>query len=335
MLGDPGVTYEAQQAPLYYVLAAPLSMLPNGFLLVRLLGVVGHGLVVWLTYRLIQRLLPSNPGVALAGAAVVALNPVLLAIAGSVQNDTWALVWCLATLLCAGRLIAERPTARSALLVGVAAGLMVLTKVSMVPVALGVGLWLLIRRRFSAVGWLVLGSAVVSGWWFVRNLVLYGDLTGQSAVQRTGVSFPHVELTTRYIAQSVLAYLTVPTEYVRNVVESPSVIDGAALLLGVAIAVGAAVLVLRLRRQPDEVSLLVAIVGAFSVAAWLVQVVFFQPVSFRVALGVWPLVALCAGGVKAVSSRWPGWAAVGAVSVLELAIGVWFLASIAGQPAML
>lgn len=336
VMGDPGVTYEGQQAPLYYLMAAPLSLLPNGFLMVRLFGVVGHGVVVLLTWLLIRRAVPSIPAVALAGAGFVALNPVLLAIAGSVQNDTWALAWGVAALLSAATLTAEHPSPRDAIVVGVVVGLMLLTKLSMLPVAVGIVILLLIRRLFGAAGWLVLSATLVSGWWFVRNVLLYGDLSGQSAVARTGVSFPHTELSARYIAQSVLAYLTVPTEYVRNIVSAPPVVDVAALMLGVAIALGAALLGLRLRKQVDgQLTGLVAGVGFLAVAAWLGQILIAQPVSFRAALGVWPLVAVCAGSVKTVSSRWYGWAAVGVVAAVQIAIMVWFLISIAGQPTML
>lgn len=83
VLGEPGVTYEAQQTPLYYMMAAPLSLLPNGFLAVRLFGVVGHGLVTFLTWLLVRRILPEASVVALIGAGFMALNSVLLAIAGS------------------------------------------------------------------------------------------------------------------------------------------------------------------------------------------------------------------------------------------------------------
>ena len=38
------------------------------------------------------------------------------------------------------------------------------------------------------------GTLAVCGWWFVRNVVLYGDPTAASAVARTGVSFDRYRL---------------------------------------------------------------------------------------------------------------------------------------------
>lgn len=337
VLGDPGVTYEAQQAPLYYLMAAPISLLPNGFLLVRLFGVVGHGLVVLLTWLIVRRVLPEAAAAWLAGAVFIALNPVLLAIAGTVQNDTWTLVFGLWAMTIAARRTGHANGWRSDVLLGAVLGAAVLTKLSMVPVLIGVCFWLVWRRRLLATLKVVLGAALVSGWWFVRNMVLYGDLTGQSAVARTGVTFPHTELSAKYMAQSVLAYLTVPTEYVRNVIAAPDFVDGLALFTGLALAAGLVMLVVRARRNADLPTLwMVAAVGLISTSAWLLQVLFVQPVAFRTAYGVLPLVALGVGCLSATGSRMRiAWLPATLVGIAQLLVSVWFLAAIASQPALM
>lgn len=337
VLGDPGVTYEAQQAPLYYLMAAPISSLPNGFLMVRLFGVVGHGLVVLLTWIVIRRVLPEEGAAWLAGAGFIALNPVLIAIAGTVQNDTWALVFGVWAMTIAARGTGQANGPWSDVLLGAVMGAAILTKLSMVPVFIGVCIWLVWRRRFLATLKVVLAAALVSGWWFVRNMVLYGDLTGQSAVARTGVTFPHAELSAKYIAQSVLAYLTVPTEYVRNVIAAPNFVDGLALFTGLAIAAGLVVLVLRARRNADPPTLwMVAVVGLISTTAWLLQVLFVQPVAFRTAYGVLPLVALGVGCLSETGSRLrAAWLPAALIGSAQLLVGVWFLVAIASQPALM
>lgn len=336
VMGEPGVTYEAQQTPLYYLMAAPISQLPMGFLAVRMFGVVGHVIVTGLTWLTIRRAVPGAPEVALAGAASMGLNPMLLAIGASVQNDTWSLVWGIGAIVAA--LHAHgRPRVWGSVAVGGLAGLAILTKLSMAPVGIGICVSLLVLREYRSVLWTGLTTTTVTAWWFVRNLILYGDLTGQSGVSRTGVAFPYTEPSLTYLAQSVLTYLILPTEYVRNVIASPPWVDLLALAFGAAIAVGAVVLVLRVAKTANGTGLLLVFVVALaSFAAWLIQVLLVQPVAFRTAYGVLPLVALSVGCVTAVSSRaWTYRGLVALVVGLQLVISLWFLTAVSGQNPLL
>jgi D-alanyl-D-alanine carboxypeptidase (penicillin-binding protein 5/6) len=333
VLGDPGVTYQGQQTPLYYVLAAGLVGLfgetDAAFLAVRLFGAAGAVAVTLLTGALLRRSIPHRPIVIVVGTAFIALNPMFAVIAGSVQNDTWALVWAFALLWSAlpfmDRAHAGRRPWAWGLLLGALASAAILTKLSLVPVVATVLALLLLRRRFVIA--LTAGAVVVAacGWWIVRNYVLYGDLTGQAGVERAGYEFGQGALGPLHLARSALTYLFLPTEYLRNSISAPWWIDGIVIALGLAVAVGGVLLAVRVRRDcaPGSLLLLVA-VGAVAVAAWLIQGTFGWHVAFRTAYGVLPLVALAFGcATQAVRSR-RGRIAVGVgLGMLLLVVGAW------------
>lgn len=341
ILGEPGVSYEGQQTPLYYVGAASLVALLGadaGFTGVRLLGVVGQVVMTGLIAAILLRAAPERTLVIIAGTAFIALNPMLAVMSASVQNDTWALVWGFVALI-----LALRPmrTARwvNGALIGSAASLAILTKVSMAPLLIGLVLAFVLRRRFveplvaSAV------TAVATGWWFVRNLLLYGDLTGQKAVALTGATFENVETTPFALLQTVLTYLTLPTEYVRNTVAAPVWVDAAAVAIGAVLVVGLTLLCVREWRSCDRWSVsVIALVAGVSMIAWVVQVVFGWPVAFRAAFASLPLFALVAGVATQLLRSRPAQIAIGAAtSLLQLATFIWFMVAIAAAslPSML
>jgi 4-amino-4-deoxy-L-arabinose transferase-like glycosyltransferase len=145
-------------------------------------------LTVGLTFWLARRVLPKAERVALVAAALVAFNPMALFINASVNNDNLLMLLSTAAVLltvvdmqAAGRWSLRRSAALGLLL-----GLAALTKVSglvLWPVAgLGVtwGAWKARDwKRFVFSGLVIAGVAVaVSGWWFWRNLSLYGDWLG-------------------------------------------------------------------------------------------------------------------------------------------------------------
>ena len=166
--------------------------------LVRLFTLLwGAGAVVG-TYWTACEIVPRSPSLALGAAAVAAFNPHFLLISSVINNDATAACLCTWTLWAAVRLVkgeSGRPgRARSrygsALVLGLLLGLSLLSKLSalaLLPLA-ALALWLAWWRERdlrSALlqGALVYGAAlVVAGWWFVRNWLVYGDLTGLSAM---------------------------------------------------------------------------------------------------------------------------------------------------------
>jgi hypothetical protein len=138
-------------------------------------------------YRLGRLVFPDRPGVALGMAGLVAFMPQFLFLSASVNNDnlvilisTWVLV-----LLTSWLRAPELPRWPSLVGLGVLLGLSVLAKYGgllLWPLAALVMAWLVWRRKSArwllTAGLIVFGLALaLSGWWFVSNLLLYGDLS--------------------------------------------------------------------------------------------------------------------------------------------------------------
>ena len=170
---------------------------------VRLLSVLMGAATVWLTYRIALDLFPPASGgdtggawFALSAAAVVAFTPMFLFISSAVNNDNLTMTLCtLALFLIVRRLrMLEEPSTPGFrvgrwLPLGVALGLAALTKTSalaLLPVtACGVAIVAWKRRSrqefiAGAVG-TALPVLIIAGWWYARNVHLYGDVTGLNA----------------------------------------------------------------------------------------------------------------------------------------------------------
>jgi D-alanyl-D-alanine carboxypeptidase (penicillin-binding protein 5/6) len=249
-MGDDGVTYEAQNGPVYYATAAVSYRVADAvgsrsfaFDVTRVAGAIAWGATLWLTYVCVSRLLGRVEGA--ASVALVGLNPAILAVVSSVQNDGLAIALCVGGLAIALTTIESRelrvPVAAAfGALVGVAA----LTKLHS-AVVLGVAFIVMVvaaardRARVILAG--AATAALVTAWWFVRNVHLYGDLTGRAGVRRTGVDFPAEELSPGGLwrfGRGVFGYLWTPAEYYRNLVDTPVVFELAAIALSLAAVIG-------------------------------------------------------------------------------------------------
>jgi 4-amino-4-deoxy-L-arabinose transferase-like glycosyltransferase len=234
-LPDPRSQERAQyhQAPLYYLLAAPLALLSddtdftsidgriNPFYpyqlgipgndnknlyvhtraedfpyaasgtaravhLIRLLSVALGTCTVLVGVRIFRLLWPDRPDRRLMAQAVVAFTPQFLYLSGTINNDN--LLYLLTTLTLFLLLSQRRNgfTARSATLLGVVLGAALLTKVNAAFLVFPVGLAIALdRRAWRYVPILLVVLVAVAGWWYVRNLVLYGDLTAVRVLLET------------------------------------------------------------------------------------------------------------------------------------------------------
>ncbi len=154
----------------------------------RLLGILPGCLTVWLTFGIAQAVTNSRRTAAVA-MSLTAFNPMFLTVATAVSNDGLVIMLTTAALYVLIRALAGGATVQRALAFGVLAGLASLTKVSgglLLPLA---GAMLIApsasptsaRRRPGrlkliiavAIPWLL-----IAGWWYTRNLVLYGEPTG-------------------------------------------------------------------------------------------------------------------------------------------------------------
>ncbi len=154
----------------------------------RLLSVLMGAVTVLTTYLIGREVLPDQPAVGVAAAALNALVPMFLFISGSVNNDNLSnmvaglLVWRVIRLL---RREAAPPWSELILLGGLA-GAALLAKLSLGFLLLFVaGALLSLSIRLRSWRPVVLGGAIsggvtilLAGWWYLRNWRLYSDPTG-------------------------------------------------------------------------------------------------------------------------------------------------------------
>jgi hypothetical protein len=150
----------------------------------RLISLACGLAVVTLTYQ-IGRALWTEP-VALLASALVAFTPMFTALSGSIQNDMGAALVGALFLWTGVHFCQTGFTARRAFLWGMIVGLGAITKLTagfLAPAAVLTIVYAAWRQRWPvgrglrALVFLALSAGAVSGWWYVRNVLLYGELT--------------------------------------------------------------------------------------------------------------------------------------------------------------
>ena len=185
--------------------------------LVRMLSVLMGTAAVYLTYLIVREILPDEPALALGAAAIHAFTPMFVFISGAVNNDNLVVPLSSLALLMLLRLadreaqiahrksrttfpkagsLREGPAIRNPqsaipnyLALGFVLGLAALTKTSSLALTVLTACVVVVRavRRRSWAEFFIGGLATlgpllaVAGWWYLRNLRLYGDLTGFNA----------------------------------------------------------------------------------------------------------------------------------------------------------
>jgi 4-amino-4-deoxy-L-arabinose transferase-like glycosyltransferase len=168
---------------------------------VRWMTVLIGASVVWLTYRIGREAFSGCPTLAIGGTALLAFNPQFLYLSGSVNNDVPAALCGAAVLWACVRLVQDGPSMRADVTLGVLFGASLLTKFNLlallVPIALAylIAVWptrdwlALLRGALVILGLTIL----ISGWWFWRNQMLYGDFTGMGKVNELWSGQPAFE----------------------------------------------------------------------------------------------------------------------------------------------
>ncbi|MEZ4516233.1 MAG: glycosyltransferase family 39 protein [Chloroflexota bacterium] len=179
--------------------------------LIRLFSVLLSAGTVYLTYRIGRGAAPDRPEIALGAAAVNAFLPMFLFISGAVNNDNLAVLLASLALLLMIRIVTGNVREPYHpvkwlrwLVLGVVIGLAVLTKegtLGLLPMAIGTAFvaawqWLAhsekeqpgsarwlpaIGRLAGAMALVLVPVLLVAGWWYYRNIVLYGDWLGWNA----------------------------------------------------------------------------------------------------------------------------------------------------------
>ncbi|MDE2776736.1 MAG: hypothetical protein OXI77_12405 [Chloroflexota bacterium] len=187
--------YVARQQPgafgnknltIHDVSRSPLSGTGLAVHFLRLLGLALGAGTIFFVYRIGGLIAPQRPTVAFVAAAITGFNPMFIFVTASVNNDALAmfvngaLVWLLLRTLRDG--FSLRFTLALALLFALSS-LTKLTGLALLPVLLGVAFFAFSRTRdrrgllaylyVTALFWLL-----IAGWWYFRNLQLYGEPFG-------------------------------------------------------------------------------------------------------------------------------------------------------------
>lgn len=196
--------YTAVHPPLYHAAGALLyaSVTPvvghaGTLLLLRLAGCALGAGTVFLTYRAARYLLPPRPAVLAAGC--VAGVPMFVSLSAAVTNETLAAftaTGALSTMIAGVRHGFGAQRRLYALACWVAAGIASkLTCLPLLPAALLTLWWSRRRHRLAPAGadrvslprqmaTVISMSVLVTGWWFARNQIIYGDPFLAAAHQR-------------------------------------------------------------------------------------------------------------------------------------------------------
>ncbi len=160
----------------------------------RLLGILPGCVTIWFVYA-IAYAVSRDERLALLAMGLTAFNPMFIQVMTALGNDGLVIMLSTVALHVLIQGLLNGFSAARVLIGGIVIGLAALSKVSgtlLLPVAAVAILgreWQRpsskkLARRLGAVAAQGLGIALlwgaISGWWYVRNLQLYGDLTGTS-----------------------------------------------------------------------------------------------------------------------------------------------------------
>jgi hypothetical protein len=153
--------------------------------LLRCLSVLCGALAVAATYFLAREMLGGAKVAALGAAMLTAFNPQFIFTSAAVNNDILLTALCSLALLFSLLIMTRGPSLRLYVALGVAVGLAAVTKLTglglmVVVVVLLVMVVVQYSPRKAVLGGLIVVGFVVllAGWWYLRNWLLYQDVTG-------------------------------------------------------------------------------------------------------------------------------------------------------------
>ena len=160
---------------------------------VRVLTLMMGAVALWAVYRTGRLLLPDMPWVAVTGMAWLAFNPSFIFMSSAIHHDALVAALFATGLWWLLRLFVRPFSTREAVVGGLLLGGVMLTKLSGLGLAIvyGVGFLLIALRKRSLRDVLPLAGVtyglafLVSGWWYVRNWILYGDPLGWAMFKST------------------------------------------------------------------------------------------------------------------------------------------------------
>lgn len=337
--------WTANHPPLYYLISAPFMAgadaidLPGaGLLAMRLLNALGMAVSVLLVGLLAAELVPSRPEVAVLAATFAAGCVTVAHLGGLILNDGLAAAASSAALLLAVRAVRHGPTTRrlvGAALFGAAAASLRAPGVFAVIVAT---IAVLIAGRRHGRSWprtlgmaaLVGGvPAAAAGWFYIRNIELYGDVGATTALLEK--FHRHSRGTLLHVALDPDLYTYQFRElWVRQYLGWPGLASGPTVILGLAV-LGLLVTGIRALRRSGRAEVIPwVLLAGYGLAVQATVITFYKNggtghvrylipslplIGTAAAVG---LLGLVRSGVRSRRGEWP---AVAVLSLLLLAFG--------------
>jgi hypothetical protein len=188
-----GLNYDSYSAPLYYLLAATLKIAGWGPPGIRGLSFLFAGLRLALLWGALELFLPARRLARLTALALAAVLPTAVHVDGMLSNEPLSCLLCMAAIFGMPRLLRVGGARRLSVAVGALCGLALLAKVSGVMLLASLALtfailvlqertdrWELLRRSGPAVAVVFVVAFAISGWFYVRNHILYGKFVPTS-----------------------------------------------------------------------------------------------------------------------------------------------------------
>ncbi|MGJ3237729.1 MAG: glycosyltransferase family 39 protein [Anaerolineae bacterium] len=149
----------------------------------RLLSVVFGALTVWVCYRIVMLLWPHHPHRRVLAVALVAFFPQFIYMSAVINNDGLSFLIATLTLYLLLYQHQHEGSWRVAVALGMVLGAGILTKSSLLVLALPVGIATLLDRRLWPYATLTLIlTLLIGGWWYARNQLLYQDWAGTASM---------------------------------------------------------------------------------------------------------------------------------------------------------
>ncbi len=173
---------EKQQPPLYYLMGALILKAGGSLTALRLMSVALGAATVAIVMAVARELVPGHPGIALSAGVITASLPITVAVSASFSDDVLAWTSGAGLMWCAIRVLrSDAPSPRLLIACGVVAGIGLLSKetdwILVAALAVAIGLRLSRPVRVAGVAYAAAPAVAIAGWWFVRNLVLFHNLT--------------------------------------------------------------------------------------------------------------------------------------------------------------
>ncbi|MBE2222422.1 MAG: hypothetical protein IAF02_12815 [Anaerolineae bacterium] len=156
--------------------------------LTRFVNIAFGAATVFLTWLIARAVWPKRPLLALGGAAFIAFNPMFVYMSSAINNDVIAAFSGAAITLACVRLVTDPNglSRRWGLILGLLYSLALMSKFNLAAIALLIAVtmtWVAWRKKQWRL-WLemvlIIGGVtlLLTGWWFARNQILYGEPTG-------------------------------------------------------------------------------------------------------------------------------------------------------------